>query len=260
MVHARGIADVMWSGSGRPTLPSLIERYANRLGRTRTVWLCLAASLGLVGLTLLLVEGKPEAGPAGYPLAATVDTAGAPAIEAVFNTRVPIEEGRWKGIVIHHSGSLYGSAADLAALHRARGLHGLGHHFVIGNGAGAGDGELFVGYRWLEQLPGAHAAGPQQDRYNRETIGICLVGDGDRRPFTEAQMRRLVELVRALQERLNLAPSDIVLHRDIAATTSPGRLFPEAEFRAALLSGARLSADRRRRSDAGAQAKPLAGL
>lgn len=199
------------------------------------VWLSLTGSMALATGTLLLIERQPASAPAGFPLAATVDAAGGPNIEAIFNTRVPIEPGRWKGVVIHHSGELYGSAADLAALHRARGLHGLGYHFVIGNGAGAGDGELFVGYRWLDQLPGAHAAGPDQDEYNRSWIGVCLVGDGDRRPFTAAQLRRLTELLQSLQQHLGLREDAVLLHRQIAATSSPGRLFPEAELRAALL-------------------------
>ncbi|RMD63068.1 MAG: N-acetylmuramoyl-L-alanine amidase, partial [Planctomycetota bacterium] len=101
--------------------------------------------------------------------------------------------------------------------------------------------ELFVGYRWLDQLPGAHAAGPDQDVYNRRWIGICLIGDGDRRPFTPAQLRRLTELLQALQERLGITEDRVLLHRQIAATTSPGRLFPEAEIREALLRSQRRS-------------------
>lgn|GEM_PF-249566 len=250
-----------YTGTGRPTLTVVLDEAVNRLGRTRMVWLSLGASIMVVGATLLLLEGRPANGAVGFPLAETVDAAGATNIEAIFNTRAPLAESQWRGIVIHHSGALYGSAQDIAALHRARGLHGLGYHFVIGNGAGAGDGELFVGYRWLDQLPGAHAAGPEQDRYNRETIGICLIGDGDRRPFTPAQMRRLTELVRALQSRLGIASRDIYMHRDIAATTSPGRLFPETELRASLLRNIRPRAARvkalapdNRRADRRAQA------
>ena len=58
-------------------------------------------------------------------------------------------------------------------------------------------------------------------------IGICLIGNGDRSEFTEAQMRALVDLVRALQIRLDIPASRVVLHSDLNPdVASPGRLFP----------------------------------
>ena len=63
--------------------------------------------------------------------------------------------------MIHQSGSAYGKPSTIEAEHVAQNLRGLGHHFVIGNGSGMDDGEVHVGYRWLDQLPGAHAAGTE---------------------------------------------------------------------------------------------------
>jgi len=37
------------------------------------------------------------------------------------------------------------------------------------------DGDIDVGYRWLDQLPGPRF-GAKGDWYNRNSIGICLVG------------------------------------------------------------------------------------
>jgi len=196
------------------------------------VWLALIAAMTGAGGLLLSLDGQPSASLDGMALVASAPVA--PSIEAIFNTRQPVSSDRWDGIVIYDSGSMQGSAATLAAQSKARNLDGLGYHFVIGNGAGQDDGELHVGYRWLTQAPGAHDAGPNQDRYNRRYIGVCLIGDGDRRPFTDAQIHRLVELVRGLQSRLNLPDSSILLARDISSTTSPGRYFPEAAVHTSL--------------------------
>jgi len=218
----------------KPLLSKAISS-VSRLSRTQMVWVCLVGSMTTVGGLLLALEGERAPRMDGLALAATPPSAGATPIEAIYRTRAAIEDAAWLGIVIHHSGSLHGAAATVAGEHEARGLAGLGHHFVIGNGSGSKDGELHVGYRWLEQLPGAHTGGPEQDLYNRRYIGVCLIGDGDRRGFSEAQLTRLTQLIRSLQERLGLNADDIVLHRDVAMTTSPGRTFPEASFRASLL-------------------------
>lgn len=199
--------------------------------RAGIVWGALLAAMTSVGGLLLALEGRPAPTLNGLALAAPVAAAGATPIQAVFETREGIADQRWEGIVIHHSGSRYGSAATIAADHQARNLHGLGYHFVIGNGAGADDGELYVGYRWMDQLPGAHTGGVREDHYNRRYIGICLIGDGDRGEFTQTQLGRLVQLVTALRERLDLPLDRVLLHSDVAPVRSPGRFFPEAAFR-----------------------------
>lgn len=161
-----------------------------------------------------------------FPVGPQVDP-----LESIWQTRQPLDHKRWKYIVIHHSGTLHGSAETLAAHHRELGFRGLGYQFVIGNGRGAADGSLYVGYRWLDQLPGVHTGGQYGDFYNRHAIGICLIGDGDRRPFTEAQMQRLTDLVRMLQREFDIPEDHVLLHRNVALTSDPGRYFSEADFR-----------------------------
>jgi len=209
----------------------LLRRFAGRMTRRRIVWLSLAVSMSLVGSVLLALEGRPAPRLDGLALSMPVGAEGPAGIESVFRTRADLEGRRWRGIVIHDSGEAFGSPASIARQHEQRGLVGMGHHFLICNGAGAPDGEVHVGFRWLDQLPGAHTAGPEAEVYNQQYIGICLIGDGDRRGFTDAQMRRLIELVAALQRKLDIPVENIRLHRDVAGVSSPGRLFPEAAFR-----------------------------
>ena len=199
--------------------------------RSRTVWGAFGIAMTAVGGLFWWLQGAPMPRNDGLALPAMVAADGPSSIEAVFRTRAPLDTKRWQAIVIHHSGSLFGTPASLEAQHRAMNLEGLGYHFVIGNGSGLSDGEVHVGYRWLDQLPGAHVAGPKGDWYNRNSIGICIVGDGRRKGFSQEEMHRLTQLVAALCERLHIPADHVYLHSDLAQVDDPGRLFPEAAFR-----------------------------
>jgi hypothetical protein len=202
--------------------------------RTKVVWLSLLGAMTGVGGILLAVEGRPAPRVDGLsfaPLAAT----GAPSrAESFLMTRQPLDKARWTGIVIHHSNAPLGNAATIAAEHEAMGLRGLGHHFIIGNGNGMRNGEVYLAYRWLDQLPGAHAGGPDGDEHNLHSISICLVGDGNRRAFTQQQYEALLELTTTLCRELNIPRDHVFMHSDIAPTSDPGALFSTASFRQAL--------------------------
>jgi hypothetical protein len=199
--------------------------------RSRIVWGSFLAAMTTVGGLFWVLQGGPAPRLDGLALTPLVAAAGPSSIEAVFKTRAPIQAKHWQAIVIHHSGALYGTPGTIEAQHRAMNINGLGHHFVVGNGSGMADGEVHVGYRWLDQLPGAHVAGPKGDWYNRNAVSICLVGDGRRRGFSDQQMRRLVQLVSALAEQLQIPADHIYLHSELTSTDDPGPLFPEAAFR-----------------------------
>ncbi|MBX3379914.1 MAG: N-acetylmuramoyl-L-alanine amidase [Phycisphaeraceae bacterium] len=199
--------------------------------RSRNVWGALVATLTVLGGALYAMDGKTSPRVDGLNLPALIAPATATSVEVVFNTKVPIDDGRWQAILIHHTGSPYATPQSLENDARSSGLTGLGYHFVIGNGNGLDDGELHVGSRWLRQQAGAHASGPKADWYNRNSIGICLVGNGDRGRFTEAQMRRLSQLVDAICRELNIPRDRIVLQDELVKGSGPGRFFPGAAFR-----------------------------
>lgn len=165
---------------------------------------------------------------------------GIPAVKLAGSVRpgapVPIADGRWQAIVVHHTGSAAGSVDDLSRQHASWGLGSLGYHFVIGNGNGEADGAVLQGPRWYMQEAGAHVAdrpaGAQPDAqwFNENAIGICLVGNGERRAFTDAQVSALVDLVESLQRACSIPDSAVYLHSDLAEVASPGRWFPRARF------------------------------
>jgi hypothetical protein len=201
--------------------------------RTRNVWGVFLASMTVVLGALTL--GDPGAG-AGSLIATQVSVIGdtRPGRDQLFDTQAPIDEDRWQEIVIHGLGRPSGNAETVHRLHQSYGYEGLGYHFLIGNGAGLGDGTIQVGYRWDRQQPGAHVARVALDhrRHNQHSIGICLVGNGDVRAFSDGQMRTLVSLVRSLQRRFEIPAGRVVLHSDLApGVPSPGTHFAEAWMR-----------------------------
>ena len=199
--------------------------------RVKTVWLSLLAAMTAVGGLLLLVDGGGAPRVDGRTMPALAATGVTSNLESIFRTTAPLETKRWQAIVIHHSGSPVGSAESIAKQHTAAGFKGIGHHFVIGNGRGMDDGDLHVTFRWMDQLPGAHAGGRNEKFLNNNAISICLVGDGSREHFTAAQLQRAAALVDKLCDELKIPRDKVYLHRDVAPTADPGPLFPEQQFR-----------------------------
>jgi hypothetical protein len=138
----------------------------------------------------------------------------------------PIGIGRqWECIVIHHSANDKDTPRSMDAWHRQRGWECLGYDFVIGNGVGYPDGQVFVGPRWTQQKVGAHCKTPGA-YYNEHGIGICLIGNmEDHRP-TPRQMETLARLVVFLQGQCGIPQNKILMHGGITHKTAcPGRYF-----------------------------------
>jgi hypothetical protein len=125
---------------------------------------------------------------------------------------------RWRTITLHHSGTLVGNAKAFDRNHRQRGMGGLFYHFVIGNGAGSGDGQIEVGGRWIKQA-----------QVNRpKDIQICLVGDFNRQRLSEHQFESLIKLITVLRRQYNIPVTSIRKHKSIKGkhTVCPGSSFP----------------------------------
>ncbi len=204
--------------------------------RTKVVWGVLGIGMTLgIGLLSALDSGNASR-TGGRSLAPLMGIERAVGMESIFLTSTPIEDTRWDSIVIVHSGQPAGSPADIAQEHKSLGYDGLGFHFVIGNGKRMGDGEIHVGYRWLDQQSGADLSGVDSGFNSSTAIEICLVGDGDRRPFSDEQLYRLAQLVDAISDELGISQDSIHLHKDLAGTTSPGQFFPSSQFNELLAS------------------------
>ena len=203
--------------------------------RTLTVLLVLALGMSsLYGVLRVLEPGQRA--PLGGSTLMTLDpdAPGGPAQQLFATT----EAARpWKVIVVHDSGSAAGSYDTLDRRHTAAGREGCGYHFVINNGNGGPDGNVQIGYRWTYQKPGDFFEGEAGRDFNRrfETIGICLIGDGDHTAPTAAQQRELEGLVAQLRTRFQI-PADRVFV-DTGSPDTAG-LFPHAAFRSRMAMAA----------------------
>jgi hypothetical protein len=141
----------------------------------------------------------------------------------------PVAARRWTAIVLHHSATAGGSIASIDAAHRrntdtdGKPWLGIGYHFVVGNGHSMGDGEIRPTFRWKQQLAGAHAGKREE---NEHGIGICLIGNFDDAAPTDRQLSAVRELVKTLAARYAIPADRVVPHRDVTATSCPGRRFP----------------------------------
>jgi N-acetyl-anhydromuramyl-L-alanine amidase AmpD len=201
--------------------------------RVKVIACALLGSMTALAGAFWMIQDRPTARalqPGGISLlpmaASTVPVSREPAVASI----APLAKGRWTTIVIHHSGSMAGTPASIEAHQRAQGQSSLGYHFIIGNGNGLDDGEVFVAPRWLQQLPGTHVAGERSAAWNLESIGVCLVGDGRKRRFTDQQMAQLIRLVSSLCAELKIPKDRVLLHSDLTRIDDPGRFFPKSEF------------------------------
>lgn len=211
-------------GAGRTTA----EQKARR--RNVIVLTGLVGMLTFTSAVLMALAPAPLTPGAATSLFAIDDSNG---LEAIFQTKAPVFDannqpvtGRWRCIYIHHSQS---AAGDALTVGEQSPLLGVSDHFVIGNGDGAGDGEIQVGQRWNRQIPAAPpVAGSQIDP---TCISICLVGDFDHTQPTSTQFRRLTQLVSMLQSRLGISRDAVLIVADEATAAGIGRYFPTTAFK-----------------------------
>jgi N-acetyl-anhydromuramyl-L-alanine amidase AmpD len=143
-------------------------------------------------------------------------------------------------IVLHHNGVPGRTVDDIRRTHKAKGWTDTGYHWVIRDDASATVQRGRQTYRPNGAFnPGAHVSG-----LNR-TIGICLIGNGNERPFSDAQMAQLRHLVSTLQLEFGIPVDRVIGHRETVALvprelatkkTCPGKHFDLPACRASLLA------------------------
>jgi len=187
--------------------------------RKLLVFSALATALIVTALVLQLLSPPPVR--AGYSTVLMGDS-----IERI-TARINGQSARsWKYIFIHQSKTTY---ADT----RSPGDE-VGDHFVICNGAGAGDGDLMLSYRWREQQAATAPEGASS--IDPDCISICLVGDIDRTKPTQAQLRRLSELISSLRGKYGI-PANRVFTSNEPSPAGIGKKFPAEEFARQLRDG-----------------------
>ena len=128
-----------------------------------------------------------------------------------------------KYLIIHHSESSGGTVQFLKWYHvEKRKYNDVGYHYVICNGKPLGnwsegeDGMIQRGR--ADDVVGAQARG-----HNRQSLGICLIGDFTKTKPTARQMKSLRRLCAKLCRKYNLSPDRIVGHNKLNNTDCPGK-------------------------------------
>lgn len=188
------------------------------------VFSTLLAVLSLTSALLMALAPAPLVPDAATSLFAVDEPR---SMDAIFQTRTPVTSDRWKYVYIHHSQTASGNALSLGER-----TNGLADHFVIGNGDGLLDGEIQVGQRWNNQSPAVAPAGAS---LIPGAISICLVGDFDKTVPTPTQIRRVTQLVDALQSQLQIDAADVLLEERSPTPAGIGRYFPKTAFRKQLI-------------------------
>ena len=119
-------------------------------------------------------------------------------------------------IVLHHAAAKNCTAQDIHNWHLNRGWSGIGYNFFIRK-----DGQIYRGRP--ENVVGAHAT-----NYNSKSIGICFEGDYTVESMPKAQLEAGKELVAYLKDKYKI--TKVKGHRDLMATSCPGKNFPFDEI------------------------------
>jgi hypothetical protein len=196
-----------------------------RRQRKIVVFSTLLGVLTLTSALLMALEPAPITPDAASSLFAVDEPR---SMDAVFVTATPVPAGRWRYVYIHHSRTASGNALTLGQQ-----THGVGDHFVIGNGDGCMDGEIQISQRWNQQTSALPPAGA--NTIDPACISICVVGDFDSTVPTPTQIRRLTQLVNALQGQLHIDRSKVLLIQEPKSAAGIGRYFPTTAFRGQLL-------------------------
>ncbi len=140
-----------------------------------------------------------------------------PSWSDIYTKKTPIAKG-WKSIIVHHSATDSGNAKSFHKYHTSKGYGGLCYHFVIGNGNGSPDGKIEEGFRWKEQIAGTHVD-INSWYHNIFGIGICLVGNFEKKPPTEKQMASLSQLIKDLSKKYGITQENIMGHNQVPHST-----------------------------------------
>jgi hypothetical protein len=215
-------------GSSRSSTASRTKPPMSSRQRRVLVFGGLIAVLTVTSALLLAMQPAPLAPDAARSLMSLTSPA---EVEALFDTQIPMRHGRWKYIYVHHSGATAGSASSLADASGP--TLSVPDHFVVGNGEGAGDGEIQMGQRWNTQQAAGKARG--LDRVDPDCISICVIGDLDRASPTPRQMEQLNRLVTSLQNKMQIGRDRVWMLDAPAQPAGSGRYFPRDVFKTGLL-------------------------
>ena len=119
-----------------------------------------------------------------------------------------------KYLVVHHSQRDIDSTKEIKKRHLKRGWEDIGYHFVINK-----NGKISKGRN--KKYVGAHVKG-----HNKNSLGICLIGNLDENLPTRKQLEALIKFLTKLAKKYKIPQQNILGHREFPGVTKtcPGKL------------------------------------
>lgn len=200
--------------------------------RTIRVLGSLVVGMTLVSAILLALEPNPTNKNKAWALSA-IDMTKSQAKDEILGVEGDRE---WQFIIIHDSRGQTGGLDSLNNAYKryyaAKGTpeRDAGYHFVISDKTGQDGVGVEIANRWKDQQHGDYITGDRADYWNRQAIGICLMGDADSKPFEADQIETTIKLVRMLQEAYDI-PRERVFIQTGQTEYSRSSYFPSGEFR-----------------------------
>jgi len=109
---------------------------------------------------------------------------------------------KWQYIVVHHNGVAGRTIDDIRRTHRGFGWRDVGYHKVIHE-----NGDVLRGRP--EDKAGAHRRG-----LNTKALGLCLIGNGNRKDMNESQYLAACVIIREWQLAYGIPTENVVGHRE----------------------------------------------
>ncbi len=124
-----------------------------------------------------------------------------------------------KKIVCHHPAHPSWTIQDIHNYHRnGNKWIGIGYNYFV-----TFDGRIQQG---RGRNIGAHVAG-----HNSNTLGVCFQGDFSKQQMTDAQVKAGAQLIAHLLKSEGLQIADVIGHKDLAATSCPGKNFRMSDLK-----------------------------
>ena len=131
-----------------------------------------------------------------------------------------------KFIAVHHSQRKIDSVKRIKNLHiKIRGWEDIGYHYLIDK-----KGKIYFGRS--EKFIGAHVFG-----YNKNSIGLCLIGNFDEEKPTKKQIQTLIKFLKEKVRKFKIPIKNILGHREFlnVTKTCPGKFIDMEKIRRMLM-------------------------
>lgn len=171
--------------------------------RAMKILVSLVAAMTLGAMVLMALDSKSISGGA-FSLASYSSLGSIKQAVAVKNST---STRGWERIEVFYSRTSGGNLEQLASLSGLTSPDDVNFHFLVCNGLGGIDGQIFTTEKWLRQwssLPDGAWSGGER------TVRICVIASSTTKLPTGSQLTRTAELIETLARKFNINHDNII--------------------------------------------------